>query len=146
MRMRCKKAILLLALTIACRETNGPATANARFELSNIDGRQLPTYPAVTPGLTPTILSSTVTLYKDGTAAITEHRTEWNGADATSTLTYTYQIAGNQIAFEMSPPCPANALCVAPPKGTILGPLLSLEMGRINTYVIHYNYLLAPND
>jgi len=146
MRLHCQKTFLLLALsTFACSGSTSP-TVRGRFALDNIDGRRLPTYPAATPGLTPTILSSTLILDQDGHASITEHRTEWNGTDAIRTTNYTYLITGNRIEFDYDPPCPPNANCVAPPKGEILGRHISLEMGRINTYVIHYNFLRTSAD
>src|SRR5204863_6181420 len=80
MRLISQKAFLLFVLSaLACSDTGGPGAVRARFDLDNIDGRSLPTYPAATPGLTPTILSNTVILNDDGHAAIIEHRTQWNG-------------------------------------------------------------------
>jgi hypothetical protein len=136
---------LALALVIACRESTGPAVVLAQFELTDINGRALPTPPANTPGLTPIILSSTVTLDELGHATIIEHRTQWDGSDATLTSHYTYKITGSQIEFDYLQPCPPNALCAAPPKGTFFLDRLSLEMGRINTDPILYNYHLTRN-
>ena len=48
----------------------------------------MPTYPAATPGLTPTIISQIVTLNDDGTALINEHRTDWDG----DPITYNYRL------------------------------------------------------
>ena len=136
---------LSLAVVISCRDSSGPATVSARFELNDIDGRALPTPPAFTPGLTPTILSSTITLDEAGNAAVTVHRTEWDGRDVTSTTNYTYKITDSRIEFAYSPPCPPNANCVLPPKGTLFLGRLSLEMGHVNSDPILYNYRLA-ND
>ena len=147
MRLLSRNVFLLslsLAFVISCRDSSGPATVSARFELNDIDGRALPTPPAFTPGLTPTILSSTITLDEAGNAAVTVHRTEWDGRDVTSTSDYTYKITGSRIEFA-SPPCPPNANCVIPPKGTLLFGRLSLEMGHVNSDPILYNYRLA-ND
>ena len=140
-----KLFFLALALVIACRESTGPAVVLARFELIDIDGRALPTPPAVTPGETATILASTVTLDELGNATIVEHRTQWDGSDATLTSHYTYNITGDQIEFDYLQPCPPNALCAAPPKGRFFLDRLSLEMGRINTDPILYNYHLATD-
>ena len=134
---------LALALVIACRDSTGPAVVLAQFELTDINGRALPTPQANTP--TPIILSSTVTLDEAGNATIIERRTEGGGAEVTYTSHYTYTITGDQIEFDYSPPCPPNALCAAPPKGTFLLDRLSLEMGRINTDPILYNYRLATD-
>ena len=136
---------LSLAFVISCRDSSGPAIVSAQFELNDIDGRALPTPPAFTPGLTPTILSSTITLDQAGNAAVTVHRTEWDGRDVTSTNHYTYKITGSRIEFDYSPPCPPNALCSGPPKGTLFLGRLSLEMGYVNSDPIFYNYRLA-ND
>ena len=136
---------LSLAFVISCRDSSGPAAVTARFELNDIDGRALPTPPAFTPGMTPTILSSTITLDDAGIAAVTVHRTEWDGRDVISTSNYTYKITGTHIEFDYSPPCPPNALCVAPPKGTLFLGRLSLEMGYVQSTPILYNYRLT-ND
>ena len=136
---------LSLAFVISCRDSSGPATVSGRFELNDIDGRALPTPPAFTPGLTPTILSSTITLDEAGNAAVTVHRTEWDGRDVTSTINYTYKITDSRIEFDYSLPCPLNANCVNPPKGTLFMGRLSLEMGYVNSDPIFYNYRLA-ND
>ena len=136
---------LSLAFIISCGDSSGPAVVTGRFELNDIDGRALPTPPAFTPGLTPTILSSTITLDEAGNAAVTEHRIEWDGRDITSTTNYTYKITGSQIAFDFSPPCPPNALCARPPKGTLFLGRLSLEMGYVNSDPILYNYRLADD-
>jgi len=146
MRLPSRTVFLVsLAFVISCRDSSGPAAVTARFELNDIDGRALPTPPAFTPGLTPTILSSTITLDEAGNAAVTVHRTEWDGRDVTSTTNYTYKITGSQIEFDFSPPCPPNALCARPPRGTLFMGRLSLEMGYVNSDPILYNYRLA-ND
>ena len=90
MRVFCKTAFLAaIVSTLACHDAAGPAAIRAQFVLDNIHGRPLPTYPAATPGLTPTILSSTLTLGNDGHASITEHQTEFDGTDVTRTTNYT---------------------------------------------------------
>lgn len=146
MHLTSRKVVLLsLALVIACRESTGPAAVAAQFELTDIDGRPLPTPPAFTPGLTPTILSGTVALDATGNATIVEHRTEWNGVDAIYTSHYTYKITGSRIEFELSPPCPPNAICSGAPSGTFSLGRMSLIRGYVNTNPITYNYLLTGN-
>ena len=146
MRLVSQRVFLLaLAFVMSCRDSSGPATVSASFELTDIDGRSLPTPPAFTPGLTPTILSSTVTLDASGNATMVEHRTEWNGADATSTTHYTYKITDSRIEFETSPPCPPNAMCAGPPSGTLFLGRMSLVMGHVNSDPIIYNYRLTGN-
>jgi hypothetical protein len=100
----------------------------------------LPTYLAATPGLTPTSVSNTLALYKDGTAKTTEHRVEWNGADNTYTWQNTYTITGTQIEFAYN--CPPGADCIAPPRGIILGNHLSLDVSGGSGAII-YNYLAS---
>src|SRR6266571_1627436 len=143
MRLPCQKALLLLAVsTIACHDSSRPTqpTVFAQFVLNDINGRALPTYPAPTPGLTPTIVSGSLTLDNSGKAVVSEHRIEWNGVETTNTVTYIYKINGTDIEFELSPPCPINAICVAPPKGTITTTGVSLEIGRFDSQAIVYNY------
>jgi len=139
-----KSLFLAVVFAFACTDSSGPGAVTARFELNDINGRPLPTYPAATPGLTPTILSSTLIFDQTGQATITEHRTEWNGIDATVVTKYTYRISDNEILFSYLIPCPPNANCIAPPKGTFLLNRLSLEMGHLDSLVILYNYRLNP--
>lgn len=131
----------LACLAIACSDNTGPKTVEAQFVLHDIGGRLLPTYPAVTPGGTSTILDGTVTLYSSGKATIFEHRTEWNGVDATYTTPYTYKIQDNVVEFAPLEPCPPAAICAGPPAGTLSLTLghLSLNMGGAEFPII-YNY------
>jgi hypothetical protein len=145
MRLSSQKWLLfLLVSTVACHDSTGPSTLNAQFDLTDIDGRPLPTYPSTTPGLTPTVLAQIVTLNDDGTAVIFEHRKEFDGTDATFQSNYTYQIHNSTIAFDFH--CPADADCIAPPEGTIFGNRLSLVMGRLDNVPIVYNYTLKPAE
>jgi len=144
MRLTRLNAFVLLAVSLAaCNDSTGPRTVSALFVLNDIDGRQLPTYIAATPGLTPTILSGTLSLAESGEAVMTEHRSEWNGVDATYTANYAYEIRGNQLTLLTLQPCPPNANCVAPPKGTIFLGRVALEVGRLDNQPILYNYLAA---
>ncbi len=146
MRLPCQKALLLLAVsTLACHDSSGPPVVIGRFVLNDINGRDLPTYLAPTPGLTPTIVWGTLTLDESGNAVMTKHRMEWNGVETTNTVTYIYKINGTDIEFELSPPCPINANCAAPPRGTITSSGISLEIGRYDSQVIVYNYRIAGN-
>ncbi|SRR6266571_369685 len=134
--------LLCAVATLACHDSAAPAAVSGKFVLNDINGRALPTYPAPTPGLTPTIVSNTLILYKDGTAQTTEHRVEWNGVDNTYTWQNTYTITGNQIKFAYH--CPPNADCIAPPHGTILGNRLSLDVSGGSGAII-YNYLASTD-
>jgi hypothetical protein len=135
-----RKSVFFVAIasTLACHDSTAPRTVSAQFVLNDIGGRALPTYLSATPGLTPTIVSNTLTLYKDGTAKTTEHRVEWNGVENTYTWQNTYTITGNQIEFVYN--CPPNADCIAPPRGTIVGNRLVLDVSGGSGAII-YNYL-----
>lgn len=139
--IRWTSVAFLACIATACTDSTGPKTVAARFVLHDINGRLLPTYPAATPGLTPTILEGTVTLEASGRATVVEHRTEWNGVDATYTTPYTYTIENNVVEFAPLEPCPPAAICAGPPSGT-----LSLAFGRLSLnmggaeFPIIYNY------
>ena len=149
MRLSCQKAfLLLLAATIGCRDTTAPLKLPAQFELVNINGRPVPTFFSPTPGLTPTILSASLTLDNAGMAVMTEHRREFDGTETTRTNTLVYRIKGNQIVIScFQPPAiasPIDLLCVSY-TGTISGETLGLIVvpGSIDSSVI-YNYRAAP--
>src|SRR6266550_1448 len=144
MRLSGPKVLLLsIALVISCRDSTGPTTVSARFELNDIDGRALPTPPALTPGLRPIILSGTITLDKSGNAEVVEHQTQWNGADFTSTIIYHYRISDTHIDFAI-PPAPIDPIG-NPPKGTITAAGLTLEMGLFDSQPILYHYRVAKS-
>jgi hypothetical protein len=135
--------ILLAAVILGCSQTTEPVHLKGTYRLNDIDGRTLPTPPAFTPGLTPTILSSEVALHDDGTATVTDHRIEWNGVHNVLTYWYTYTISGLDISFVV-PPCPPDAICAwdnsVDISGKILGDNLSLIRGYVNEDPIVYHY------
>jgi hypothetical protein len=140
--------LILLAVSLAaCTDSTAPERLTARFVLNDINGRVLPTYQAPTPGLTPTILSGTLTLDNSGQAIIVEQRRLFDGTDITLTTNYTYEIKGSSIVFSMLEPCPPNANCIAPPIGTYnrLTGRVDLEIGRFGTEPIVYHYQPAFN-
>jgi len=148
MRLSSKKALPLLFLSaIACHDTTGPVTITAQLELANINGRPVPTYLSPTPGLTPTILSSTLTFDNSQKVVMTEHRREWDGTETTTTHTFDYRINGNKIeigCFEPLPDIPGKGVgtfvCIANGTGTISGIALSLIVAPYGSIV--YNYRL----
>ena len=140
------RSLAAVCLTVACTSPSEPGSFTARFELNDINGRSLPTYPIATPGLTPTILSSTIVFDQSGVATITEHRTEFDGTDATSATNYAYHLSGNEMVFDFLGPCPANATCINALKGTLFANRLSLEIGRMDSTVILYNYRRTQID
>jgi hypothetical protein len=135
--------ILLASLILGCSHTTEPINVDGVYKLNDIDGRTLPTPPAFTPGLTPTILSSVVTLKNDRTATVVDHRIEWNGVENVLTYWYTYTISGLDISFVV-PPCPPDAICAwdnsVDFKGTIVGGTMALIRGHVNDDPIIYHY------
>jgi hypothetical protein len=143
MRLTSRKVLFLLAATLmACSATTEPGTLNEDFLLQDINGRLLPTYIAATPGFSPTILMSSLKLDKAGIATMTEERTNFDGTQSTYTWQYRYEIDDGEINFSLLQPCPPNALCAAPPHGTmsLLAGRLILEVGKVGTSPIVYNY------
>ena len=145
MRLSCQKAFLLLFATIACHNSTGPRTVSAQFALQTIDGRQLPTYLAATPGPTATIFWSTLTLDQSGKAVMTEHRrVDPFSTEGTYTNTLDYRIQGFQIEIGSFEPCPINASCAANMVGTIVGSTLRLLINPGSSFPITYEYRTAP--
>ena len=142
MRLSRWSSLSLLVFSVACTQNTEPRHVSATYSLHDIDGRMLPTPPAFTPGLTATVLSSILTLEPSGSAAFTDHQTEWNGVDDTVTYRYTYTITGFKITF-VQLPCPANAYCfesLPEITGTIIGDNVTVARGRVNTTQILYHY------
>jgi hypothetical protein len=149
MHLSCKKALPLLFFSaITCHDSTGPVTITAEFELANINGRPIPTYLSPTPGLTPTILSASLTFDKSRKVVMTEHRREWDGSETTTTHTFDYRINDNKIeigCFESAPVISGvgvgSVLCVGNYTGTISGKTLSLVVVALSIDgSIIYNY------
>lgn len=149
MHLSCKKALpLFFFATIACHDSTGPVRLTAQFELANINGRPVPTYLSPTPGLTPTILSATLTFDKSGKVVMTEHRREWDGTETTTTNTLDYRINDYQIdigCFEPIAAFPGKGVgtfvCIGNYTGTISGKALSLVVVALSIDgSIIYNY------
>lgn len=126
----------------ACNDLAAPPNPPADYTLANINGRPLPTFQTPTPE-SPTIFSAALELKAGGLATITEHRNQMAGGDFVFTTNFTYTITGNEIQFEDDPPCPANAICAGPPKGTISGSRLTLVMYGANSGIV-YDFRLEP--
>ena len=145
--MNLTRTTVLLAATVstlACHDAGPPPVPPVTFTLDNINGRSLPMYLSPIPEA-PTVISAALLLETSGHATIIEHRLQMAGGDVTDTTTYTYKINGNEIQFDYSPPCPPNALCVAPPKGTITSSRVLLDMSGGSGAVI-YNFRLISAD
>jgi len=146
MRLSRSFALSFLTLLAACSLNEGPRALSSTYYLNDIDGRALPTPPAFTPGLTPTILSSVLTLSRDGNASFTDHRIEYNGFDDTVVYYYTYKINGFNISFTPAARCLANVDCPGPDlTGKILGNNLSIARSRVNSNLIYFNYRPPPS-
>ena len=142
MRLSGKTVFVAAMLaTLGCDDVTAPPKLPAGFSLENISGRPLPTFVSPIPE-GPTVIWASLYLAADGKASLAEARHEMTGGDVVFTATYTYQINGNQIQFDYDPPCPPNALCAAPPRGTISGSRLTLAMYGANSGVV-YNFRLA---
>ena len=137
MRLSCKTVLVgVIASIVACNDIAAPPAPPAGYVLDNVSGRALPTFVSPIPE-GPTILWATMQLDASGTASLIEFRREMDGIQNLSTSNYTYLIAGNQIQFDYDPPCPPNALCAAPPKGTISGSHLTLTMYGANSGIVY---------
>ncbi len=136
-------SILVVALAVGCSGSTEPLHIDGTYNLTDIDGRTLPTPPALTPGLTPTVVSSVVAFEPNGTATLSDHLIEWNGVDHVVTYSYTYVVRGFDISFAV-PPCPINAICTLPNgvqiSGKIVGSELILIRGYVNQDPIVYHY------
>jgi len=137
MRLSCKTMLFgAIASLVACNDLAAPPTPPAGYVLDNVNGRELPTFVSPIPE-GPTILSAQLQLNASGKASLTEYRREMDGTASNFTTNYTYLITENQIQFDYDPPCPPNALCAAPPKGTISGARMTLEMYGSNSGVVY---------
>jgi hypothetical protein len=146
MRLLGQKILLLAAFsTIACRDTIAPGELR-QFMLHDINGRSLPTYLSPTPGETPTIASGSLVLNGAGQATIFEHRIEWDGSQHDYTFNFIYKITGSTIVFEWPTPCPPNALCAAPPKGSVTPFGITLDWVPSNPGLMVYNYTAVLVD
>ena len=139
MRLSCKTCLVLVAaLTTACHETTAPPPAGS-YILESINGQPVPANIQAEGGDTLTVIFSSLTLDALGTAHLSEHiryvHPNSPPGEVTYTTSYSYRItsnviAGQNIVFDYSPPCPPNALCAAPPTGMISGSGLILFYGE----------------
>jgi hypothetical protein len=142
MRLSRWSSISLIAIVLtACTDSLDPNEIPGAYNLDDIDGRPLPTYQAATPGHPLTVNSAGLSLDFDGTAQLIENVTAFDGTQSTITSNYTYRRDGRDLIFELSPPCPINANCVAPPRGRVPSThLVDLEFGSGNTVPFVYHF------
>jgi hypothetical protein len=136
---RQKISLSAFAFIIACSDPTGPTAISAHFALQSINGRSLPTYLAATPGPTATILSSTLTLDKTGTAVIVEHRDDMWIGERTYTSTTTYTIRGSKLEID-GQACLAYPDCIGDRVGSIVNDRLYLTINPESDFPIVYEY------
>lgn len=145
--MHLPRRILVLAAiatTLCCHDSVSPLPIPpTTYILDNIDGRPLPTFSSPIPEAG-TVISGALLLGKSDDAMIIQRRLQM-GTDVTDTTNYTYQIDGSTIVFDYNPPCPMNALCVAPPKGTIVGSRIDLNIGGSQGPLYSFRFVYPPD-
>ena len=146
MRLSCEKAsVLALTLTIACHDSTAPSPRDS-YLLESVNGQPVPTVIRAGGGDTTTLFWATLTLDAAGKAEIVAATrrvsTSAPPREATDIARYSYRVFGDSIAFDYSPPCPPNALCVRPPYGKITGLTVNLFLGA--NPAASYIYRLAP--
>lgn len=140
MRLLSPKALLIgTAFTIGCHESTAPPSSVAGYYLlQSVNNRGLPADIQAGDGDTITVFWSTVSLDGAGKAVLTEHlrfvHPNTPASEGDFTTRYVYHVTGDDLightlAFDYSPPCPANALCVEPPVGMVTGSSLTLSYG-----------------
>lgn len=150
MRLSRQKALLLIgALTTACHDTTAPPTGFYRLESFN--NQTLPAVINAGSGDTTTLFSGFLVLDGAANAMIATHSRQVHPSipprDATDTARYTYRVVGDSIAFDYSPPCPINALCVGPPYAKSTSTTLTLFYFSIpGTAKPTYLYRLLGSD
>ena len=150
MRLFRQKALLLVGvLTTACHETTSPPTQPGLYSLESFNNQPLPTFLNAGGGDTTTIFSAILVLDGAANAMIATHSRQVHPntppRDATDIVRYTYRVVGDSVAFDYSPPCPPNALCVAPPYGKSTSTTLTLYSGYTGANAT-YLYRLLVSD
>ena len=148
MRLSCLKALLpVVALTTACHEATAPP-APGLYVLETFNNQPLPTVINAGGGDTITLFWATLTLDGTANAMIVAHSRQVDPTspprEATDTARYSYRIVGDSIAFDYSPPCPINALCVMPPYGKVTSSTVTLFLGGSPGARPTYFYRLTP--
>ncbi len=114
----------VFTLAPACDDgTAPPPQLRGNYVLESINSSPPPAIVLSREGYTTTVIWSTLD-FDAGDYAILVQRIRYASPNApptevTHTTRYSYRFNGESIAFDYSPPCPANALCVAPPTGKV---------------------------
>src|SRR3954469_20365360 len=142
MRLSRWSSISLIAMVFAgCTDSRQPSEIPGGYTPNDIDGRPLPTYQAAIPGRPLTVNSAGLSLGFDGTAQLIQDVTAFDGTQSTMTFNYTYRRDGRDLIFELSPPCPINATCLAPPRGRVPSThQVDLDFGTASTVPFVYHF------
>jgi hypothetical protein len=142
MRLSRWSSISLIAILFAaCTDSLQPNEIPGAYNLYDIDGRPLPTYQAATPGHPLIVNSAGLSLDFDGTAQLIQDVTAFDGTQSTMTFNYTYRRDGRDLIFELSPPCPIDAICLAPPRGRVPSThRVALDFGTASTVPFVYHF------
>jgi len=129
---------IALALT-ACTDSLNPDSVPGAYGLTNINGRTLPTYEAATPGPTRTIKGGSLGIDFGDAASLLQDVIKADGTEVMITTNYTYRLKDHDLIFALSPPCPSDANCLAPPKGKITSTGdISLDLGSAETPIVYH--------
>ena len=131
MRLSRLKALFpVVALTMACHEAIAPPKQPGLYVLETFNNQPLPAVIHASGGDTTTLFFASLFLDGAANARIVSHSRRVSPAnpprDATDTARYSYRVVGDSIAFDYSPPCPINALCVLPPYGKVTSSTVTL--------------------
>lgn len=121
---RWKILPLVFTIPLACNDgTAPPPSTSGQYVLETVGGRSLPAIVHSGEGYTTTVIWSTLTFDAAGIAVLVERLRYTSPNDPATEVThrtdYSYRVTGDRIAFDYSPPCPPNALCVEPPSGKL---------------------------
>jgi hypothetical protein len=115
---------VVLTLSLGCGEGTAPPEISGVYLLESINGQPLPRIIHDSEGYTTTVVWSTLTFDAAGHAALVERIRQTSPGnpqtEITQTTGYAYHFIGDSIAFDYSPPCPPDALCIGPPAGRVV--------------------------
>ena len=133
---RLIKLPVIALIAFGCSDGTAPPPSLAQYRLESINSQQVPTTVHARDGYTVTVIWSTLTLDITGRSELVERVRytfpDTRTAEETQTRRYSYQITGDDVSFDHYPPCPPNALCVAPPSGRFVGSTLILTYSGDN--------------
>ena len=123
----------------ACTDSLDPKTVPGAYGLVDINGRPVPTYEAPTPGPTRTIKGGGLSIDFGDAASLIQDIIKPDGTEVMVTTNYTYRLRDHDLAFAITPPCPVDASCLAPPRGRITSTGdIALDMGSAGTPIVYH--------